>query len=62
MENILINPLPEVKTRSGRTKYAIEVSCNCGWGTKGDNTFSMEHLVDWANKMAKWHNDREHNN
>jgi hypothetical protein len=60
MNNFTITQLPESKTKSGKPKYAIEVNCKCGWGTKGNNTFSMDHLINWANKMAEWHNEKEH--
>jgi hypothetical protein len=60
MNNITITQLPDSKTRSGKTKYEIEVNCKCGWGTKGNNTFSMNHLIDWADKMSEWHMNKDH--
>jgi hypothetical protein len=60
MENITIVKLPKGQTRTGKNKYSIKVNCKCGWGTEGNNTFSMDHLIGWANKMAEWHINKEH--
>lgn len=55
-----ITKLPDTKSRSGKTIYSISVTCTCGFGTKGNNTFSMEHLEKWASEIAKWHHNKEH--
>jgi hypothetical protein len=60
MNKITIKEMPIQKTRSGKQKYEIKINCSCGWGTKGNNTFSMEHLYEWANKMVEWHTTKEH--
>lgn len=60
MNRIAITQLPESKTQSGKPNYSIKINCECGWGTSGSNTFSMEHLNKWANKMVEWHINKEH--
>ena len=51
----------ETITRSGKVQYNIKLNCSCGWGTKGNNTFSPERLRQWGDWMVDWHNGVHYN-